>query len=319
MRLKVKPYTSEQAKALLGRYSPTFVVVHADDDSPCLVQTDSGACTIRFASTPEKAEKIKSKLERTYGTKWTAGTSLKQPQRARPQNETRRQRRERLGRKTLDRSKKKTERREESALFPDILELRRDLSRQLAMMKRSSLSFRESVPDRIFRSPTKFAGFRPAAQNDTPKDHRFKPQGLWYACGDAWDAFLVREDWFDRMRHPYVYEIEVDLSSMVVIRDQSDFDAFNTEYGKVSRLEGESEQYIQGVDKWGGYYIDQWGGIDWPAVAKTYAGIEICPMVYPRPVPKWFEHWDVASGCIWGKRAFKSVRLIEHQDWAELP
>lgn len=305
MKLKVKPYTSEQSRALVGSSSPTFVVVHADDDSPCLVQTDSGSCTIRFASTREKAEKIKSKLEKTYGTKWTVGASLKKKPRW-AQSETRRQRRERLSRETLKRPAKPPTRRMEIATDS---------------LKSYSMASRDSVPDRIFRSPTKFAGFRPTAQNGTPQYRRFKPQGLWYACGDAWDRFLEREyggkaSWAEKKMRgaPYVYEIEVDLSSMVVIRDESDFDAFNLKYGTVSRMEGESDQYIPGTGVWGGRYIDWWGGIDWPVVAKTYAGIEICPMVYPRPVPKWFLHWDIPSGCIWGKQAFKSVRLIEHQD-----
>lgn len=42
--------------------------------------------------------------------------------------------------------------------------------------------------------------------------------------------------------------------------------------------------------------------IDWPTVAKLYAGIEISPYQYNYRLKSgfiWYYGWDVASGCIW--------------------
>ena len=43
--------------------------------------------------------------------------------------------------------------------------------------------------DRVFRSPKPFTGFRPVSG----QGHDFKPKGLWYSCGSAWDDWCRYE------------------------------------------------------------------------------------------------------------------------------
>lgn len=140
---------------------------------------------------------------------------------------------------------------------------------------------------RVFRSPKPFTSFRSVGQ----KGPGFKPQGLWYSCGSEWDDWCRFEmpEWITKS--PYVYEIEINPSQMVIIRNSGDFLEFEQEFG---------------VDHHGMRVID------WGAVARKYAGIEICPYQSKfRMSSMWYYSWDVASGCIWGSGAFKSVEPVE--------
>lgn len=141
--------------------------------------------------------------------------------------------------------------------------------------------------DRVFRSPEPFTGFRPGSVQKAG----FKPRGLWYSCGSEWDDWCRYEmpEWITKS--PYVYRIEVNLSRMLVIRDDDDFRAFESSY------------LVRGR----GMAV-----IDWKAVARDYDGIEICPYQNQRRMSSdWYYGWDVASGCIWGSGAFKSVEAVE--------
>ena len=56
----------------------------------------------------------------------------------------------------------------------------------------------------------------------------------------------------------------------------------------------------------------QWkdGAIDWPSVAETYTGIEICPYRRSqrmRDDARWYYTWDVASGCVWDPAAVREI------------
>ena len=141
--------------------------------------------------------------------------------------------------------------------------------------------------DRVFRSPKPFTGFRPVFGQEVG----FKPQGLWYSCGSEWDDWCRYEmpQWITGS--PHVYRIEVNLSRMIVIRSDADFRDFDARYRVFQR----------GVSL-----------IDWSAVARDYDGIEICPYQSKfRMSSDWYYPWDVASGCIWGSGAFKSVEPVD--------
>ncbi len=142
--------------------------------------------------------------------------------------------------------------------------------------------------DRVFRSHKPFAGFRSVS---VQKDG-FKPKGLWYSCGSAWDDWCRNEMPHWITKSPHVYRIKVNLSRMLVIRNASDFGAFEVRYLTYTSS---------------GYQL-----INWEAVARDYDGIEICPYQSKfRRVADWYYPWDVASGCIWGPGAFKSVEPVE--------
>ena len=168
-------------------------------------------------------------------------------------------------------------------------------SKQAAVVSRRYTVKRAFSGGRVFRSPKPFVGFRNVSQTDKATDR--KPKGLWYACGTDW------EDWCSGgpsqgggfgERHlknsPYRYNIEVNRSRMVFIHSKQDFYEF-------VRLFGEEDDFG-----------DFGGHINWAKVAKEFDGIEICPN-FPslKYEYSWYQGWDVASGCIWGSGALRSV------------
>ena len=143
--------------------------------------------------------------------------------------------------------------------------------------------------ERVFRSPKPFTEYRPTFEQRVGP----KPEGLWYSCGSAWDDWCRSEAPERIRRSPYLYRIEVNLSRMLVIRNPKEFKEFDSKYKVYDR----------------GMY-----DIDWSAVAQDWDGIEICPHMYNlsrRREHNWYEGWDVASGCIWGSGAFKSVDFLD--------
>ena len=119
-----------------------------------------------------------------------------------------------------------------------------------------------------------------------------KPRGLWYSCGDSWKNFSEEE--LDRSTaNLYQYRLKIDHGQMLVISSVEEFEAFqNSQYTKQGKLEVE---------------------IDWPAVARDYAGIEICPYrseMRDHLDKFWYYTWDVASGVIWKPSAILSLDLI---------
>ncbi len=128
-----------------------------------------------------------------------------------------------------------------------------------------------------------------------------KPNGLWYSVGDGW--FRVVLDRTNRL-YRYLYRIDIDLTDMMVIRNEKDIIEFTKIFGSPSS----------------GYPFDEFGisdAIDWKMVAKTYTGIEIAPYIHSNSIRMnwvWYYGWDVASGCIWDKAAFKGVELISDLD-----
>lgn len=122
-----------------------------------------------------------------------------------------------------------------------------------------------------------------------------KPRGLWYACGDAWlrwyDEDNLRE--WDGKIPPFTYEFDLDKSRFLLIHDAHGMHRFRDTYGVT-----------------GGDDLDpEWVDIDWRVVAKEYDGIQICPAQSKRGMG-WYYGWDVASGCVWRKRAIRGFRRI---------
>jgi hypothetical protein len=123
-------------------------------------------------------------------------------------------------------------------------------------------------------------------------DPRFKPEGLWYSCGDEWERWNRQERPEHWKRFRFRYQLNLDLSKILRIRTVKEFDAFNREYSRWNeRLEAH--------------------GIEWARVAMEYDGIEICPY---RPTRRestpWYQGWDVASGCVWSASAVTSIREL---------
>ena len=143
-----------------------------------------------------------------------------------------------------------------------------------------------AVFSREFYTPEKFKGFRPVSNEG--RIH-VKPAGLWYSCNEEWKNWVMYEmpQWWES--YNFKYNINVDLSKMLVIRTEEEFLAFEKEYVFGNKLKA----------------------IDWERVANRYAGIEICPYQYRmRGGHKWYRPWDIGSGCIWDPSAFVSVEEV---------
>ena len=151
-----------------------------------------------------------------------------------------------------------------------------------------------SDDQKVFISKNKFEGFRSVKQREKP---RFKPDGLWYACGDSWIEWTKSQEpgWLEKSK--YLYEIST-TSRVLVINTPEKFGAFEKEY----------------IYTGPGAYKDI-RKIDWARVAKDHAGIEICP--YREDYPwesNWYDGWDVASGCIWDSSGIEEIKLIGSKD-----
>ena len=130
-----------------------------------------------------------------------------------------------------------------------------------------------------------------------------KPNGLWYSCGSSWHEFIHYND----LSSLYIYELEIDLRFLKIIRTKEELDALTSRFG----LLGDPSRYE----------AEEFTKIDWQKVSIRYLGIEICPYIHERrytgfkKVPliqrsSWYYSWDVASGCIWNPKAIKSITQI---------
>jgi hypothetical protein len=113
-----------------------------------------------------------------------------------------------------------------------------------------------------------------------------KPEGLWYAFGQSWIDYKLLHGKLDAS---FVFELSVDNSKMVVLRDAQDIENFNDTYrvgddGKI---------------------------INWLEVSKQYDGIELFPFSPNHSGLHWYQTFDVPSGCIWNLKNIRSVRLVK--------
>jgi hypothetical protein len=123
-----------------------------------------------------------------------------------------------------------------------------------------------------------------------------KPDGVWFDCGGEWLAWIASEmpDWLG----DYTYRMSFDSSKVLHIDSPGMLDTFTQAY-RASERAG-----AMGGDS---YYID------WPAVAKKYKGIEICPYIWERRMTRhtfWYYGWDCASGCIWDPCIIRRLERI---------
>ncbi len=132
---------------------------------------------------------------------------------------------------------------------------------------------------RVFYSSQPYTSFRNIQQisSDSVAD---KPRGLWYSCGDGWKEWVQFEmpSLFNNYNH--LYEITLNPERILFISDNANFNMFQDKDG----IQGRWEIMI-----------------DWPAVSRDYAGIEICPYFPKKRDISWYYPWDVASGCVWSK------------------
>jgi len=134
-----------------------------------------------------------------------------------------------------------------------------------------------------------------------------KPRGLWYAVGSEWLKFVSQE--YHRGFGSYIYKIEINPSSMIMINNDRSFIDFADKYG----VHDDHLASFMGRD---GAIMN----IDWTRVASDYSGIEISPYLWDFRLSNhmWYYGWDVASGCIWGEDVINDYELL-HSEIESLP
>ncbi len=121
-----------------------------------------------------------------------------------------------------------------------------------------------------------------------------KPNGLWWASGDDWLSFA--ENFVPTKIRDANYLYGLRISDRVLrLATVTDVVVFTGEFGQ---YHGDEADIL----------------IDWAAVAKQYAGIEIIPYQYDLRRERgfeWYHTWDIASGCAWHPSAFLDVQLLQ--------
>lgn len=156
-------------------------------------------------------------------------------------------------------------------------------------------SFKESVVlDSNKRYHVSNKKLRKFSIKSIPKQEvSFKPKGFWYACGDAWLRFAKGEG---LGVGKYLYEIEINDSNVLKLNTAKQLEDFTEEFSP----NGKDAELLKGMF------------IDWPKVAEKWDGIELCPYVSEKRYSLgWYNTLDVASGCIWNKKAIKKIKLVE--------
>ena len=121
----------------------------------------------------------------------------------------------------------------------------------------------------------------------------YKPNGLWYGIDEAWLNWCKSNEpeWI----HKNNYELEVDLSKILIISSGEQLKEFRKRFYKLFRK------------------YDTIGCVDWKSVASSYSGIEINPYLWECRLSLdtvWYYGWDCASGCIWDVGVILSVRRL---------
>jgi hypothetical protein len=140
----------------------------------------------------------------------------------------------------------------------------------------------------------------------------FKPKGLWYSFGKSWithlrkelDSRYVHDDgtstitvWGEtKLRETtHIYQIYLDEDKLIKIYSEEDLKSFEKKHRPVRRR----KQVDYGLGS----------GANWADIAKKYSGMEIKHPHYI--MSSLFDGWDCSSGCIWNRKAVRSIKLLK--------
>lgn len=136
-----------------------------------------------------------------------------------------------------------------------------------------------------------------------------KPNGFWLSDESrgayGWRQWCKSEG-FRLWGFRYEHHIELaDDAKILYLRTAKDIDDFSEEYKLDDELNRRMAEIGNSI-----YHID------WKRVAKKYHGIIITPYQWSQRLGRhsWYYSWDCASGCIWNRRAIKSIEMVkEHK------
>ncbi len=158
---------------------------------------------------------------------------------------------------------------------------------------------------RVHLTKTKYTSARTTAQSKTPS---FKPQGLWYACGNAWFKYLREEGMSVREQCCYIYELT-----------PTDFTTSLTQANRDKILRIHTLPHLQQFTKqYGVRGYANMTRIDWHKVAARYGGVEFCPYFKKQlknndliTTYAWYSIFDVPSGAVWQANIIRrAIRLV---------
>lgn len=141
---------------------------------------------------------------------------------------------------------------------------------------------------------TSVRGLITSSKRKYQQEVEWKPNGLWYGIGWAWDDWC-RTEMPDRYKyHKKHFFLDMDMSRILLIDSPEKMTSFAEEYHRYPSWISKKE------------LRNSW--IDWKAVSIAYSGIEISPYRFDfRHKYLWYYGWDVSSGCVWDLSAIKSV------------
>lgn len=133
-----------------------------------------------------------------------------------------------------------------------------------------------------------------------------KPRGIWYSFEHDWYEHVLGSmpEWISDYRA--TFEVEVDLSRILVLRTKRDLVAFADRYGHPSLVQQDLAEFAK---RDGTAFEEPLDWIAWREVAKRWSGIEFRPYTpdFER-IGDWYSSLDVASGCVWNTQAIRTFR-----------
>ena len=155
--------------------------------------------------------------------------------------------------------------------------------------------------------PLKF----PVVQSEMTRYNPFqKPRGLWYGIGTSWIDWVESEmpEWEGK----FIYKLEINEPFILMLKNEEELNNFTVRFGRYPEKDEAYHQYVKRAYASEQLSIEQIGpaiSIDWLEVSLLYAGIEISPYQWDsRSNLHWYYPWDVASGCLWNKKAIKQIK-----------
>lgn len=145
-----------------------------------------------------------------------------------------------------------------------------------------------------------------------------KPDGFWISDesrgAHGWRAWCKSEG-FRPYGFRYEHEFELNDNANILWLDTPEaIDAFGDKYAADDEL---NRRIGEIGSNWGKSIYH----IDWKRVAKDYHGIIITPYQWSQRLGRhsWYYGWDCASGCIWNRRAVKSVKMVKERKVPHYP
>lgn len=128
--------------------------------------------------------------------------------------------------------------------------------------------------------------------------NRWKPHGLWVSDDDDYGwADWCRGAGFRAFALKYRYKITLAEShNVLIIKNRRQFKKFHKEFSLENDPRLRNNPFID---------LER---IDWSKVMKVYDGVIITPYRWEFRFYIWYNGWDCASGCIWNRKAVKSIR-----------